>query len=65
MNRRKVHRFLVRGLIRRRLRVNVADERKLRKKLVRVFELSRERRELIQIFATQFVVGKIRFRVSS
>ena len=51
------------GLVRGRLCVHVADERELREKFIHVLELTREGRELVQIFPAQFVIGEIYFRV--
>ena len=61
MHRGEVHRFVVRRLIQRRFRVEVADQRELREKVVHVLELAREIGERVQVFAAQLVVGKFAF----
>ena len=63
VHRGKIDCFLVAGLVRRRFRVDIADERQLRKKFVYVLKPARKKRELIEVFAPQFVVCEVHLRV--
>ena len=63
VHRRQIDRFLVSCLSRRGLRIDVANQRQLRKKFVHVLELAGENCELIEVFAAQFVVRKVHFGV--
>ena len=63
MHRGKVYRLLVARLVWCRFRIDIADERQLRKKFVHILKLAGKHRELIQIFASQFVIREIHLRV--
>src|SRR6266496_6423594 len=59
----QIDRLLVACLTWRGLRVDVADQRQLRKKFMDIFELAGKHCELIEVFAAQFVVCEVHFGV--
>ena len=63
VHRGKVDCFFVACLVRRGFRIDIADECQLREKFVHVLELAGKHRELLQVFAPQFVVREIHLRV--
>src|SRR5439155_10783333 len=63
MHRGKVYRLLIARLVWRGFCIDIADERQLRKKFVHVLKLPGKHRELIQVFASQFVIREIHLRV--
>ena len=63
MHRGKVYGLLFTRLVWRRFRIDIADERQLRKKFIHVLKLAGKHRELIQVLASQFLVCEIHLRV--
>src|SRR6266404_4399864 len=59
VHRGQIDRLFVARLTWRGLRVDIADQRQLRKKFVDIFELAGKQCELIEIFATQLIVCEV------
>src|SRR5438477_2455569 len=63
MHGRKVYRLVVSGRVRRRLGIDIGNERELGEEFLHIAELPREGGELIQVFAPHFVISEVGFGI--